>query len=68
MQPAGCFESRSSLIINNTNITHDGPAPALALSAGQAAPRVPGAGGARGVGETHNLEKAGKRANEINHL
>ena len=60
MQPGGCFESRS-LIINNTNITHDGPAPALALSAGQAAPRVPGAGGARRVGETHNLEKAGKK-------
>ena len=38
--------------------THDCSPSALALSAGQAAPRVPGAGGAGRVGETHNLEKA----------
>ena len=39
-------------------IPHDCSSPALTLSAGQAAARVPGAGGACGVGETHNLEQA----------
>ena len=39
-------------------VTHDGSSSALTLSAGQAAARVPGAGGACGVGETHNLEQA----------
>ena len=39
-------------------ITHDGSSSALTLRAGQAAARVPGAGDARRVGETHNLEQA----------
>ena len=46
------------------SFTHDGPAPGLALRAGQAAPRVPRAGGAGGVGETHDMEEAAERDNQ----
>ena len=42
-------------------VTHNGSSSALTLSAGQAAARVPGAGGACGVGETHNLEQAANK-------